>query len=78
MLAIAEPSMFALPLSQAVPLIAAGDHDLADVDAIALQPLREQANELVLRRVGEGEAHGFQAGGERVHLRIDCRRTRRS
>src|SRR5437879_11098303 len=47
----------------------AGDQHLADIDTVALQPLRKQTDELVLRRIGEREVHEFQAGGVLVHLR---------
>jgi hypothetical protein len=46
------PSMVAWPWSNGVPFDAARDHDLADVDPVGLELLREQANQLVLRCVG--------------------------
>src|ERR1019366_2324506 len=49
----------------------AGDLDLADVDAGSLQRRREQADELVLRGVGEREAHELRAGGKPVDLGVD-------
>src|SRR4051812_37223110 len=49
----------------------AGDHHLADEDAVALQSLREQTDELVLRSIADREAHELRARGERVYLRVD-------
>ena len=37
----------------------AGHHDLADIDPLSLEPLGEQADKLVLGRVGEGDAITF-------------------
>ena len=56
------------PLSNRRALDDAGDHDLADINAVVLQPLREQADEFVFRRIGEREAHRLHADGVGVHL----------
>ena len=47
----------------------AGDHHLADIDALALQPRRQQADQLVLGGVGQRQAHGLHAHRELVHRR---------
>lgn len=46
--------------------------DLADVDAVALEPFREETDELVLRSVRDGQAHRAVLHADRVHVRVDA------
>jgi len=55
-----------LSLVEGGALDAARDHDLADVDPIGLELLREQAHQLVLRCVGDAEAHQAVLNHHRV------------
>ena len=61
-------SMVAWPLSKAVPLIGAEHHDLADVDLVGRQLLRQEADQLVLGGVDDGEAHGVPLDADGVDL----------
>ena len=47
----------------------ANNRDVADINTVALQPLRVQTDELCLRRIGERDTHGVQADGEHIHHR---------
>src|SRR5450432_4041939 len=53
------------------PLDGAQDHRLADINAVALQLLGEQADQLVLGGVGDREAHGVPLNGSRVRLGVE-------
>src|SRR5260370_23647527 len=59
-----------LALVEGGALDAARDHDLADVDPIGLELLREQAHQLVLRCVGDAEAHQAVLNHHHVHPRV--------